>query len=118
MKRLEHLFSPITVSGMTVRNRIFMAPVSTHLADTQGRVTEELLAYYAARAKGGAGYITVPSVLVEKLSRYGTYRNVGLFEDWQTGNLRQLTDAVHTHGACIGAQLLHPAVAAPSSYNE
>lgn len=118
MKRFEHLFSPITVSGMTVRNRIFMAPVSTHLADTQGRVTEELLAYYAARAKGGAGYITVPSVLVEKLSRYGTYRNVGLFEDWQTGNLRQLTDAVHTHGACIGAQLLHPAVAAPSSYNE
>lgn len=118
MEGFKHLFSPITVGGMTVRNRIFMAPVSTHLADIQGRVTEELLAYYAARAKGGAGYITVPSVLVEKLSRYGTYRSVGLFENWQTGNLRQLTDAVHTHGACIGAQLLHPAVAAPSSYNE
>lgn len=103
---------------MTVRNRIFMAPVSTHLADTQGRVTEELLAYYEARARGGVGYITVPSVLIEKLSRYGTYRNVGLFEDWQTDNLRRLTDAVHSHGACIGAQLLHPAIAAPSSYNE
>lgn len=118
MERFDHLFSPITVGGMTVRSRIFMAPVSTHLADTQGRVTEELLAYYAARARGGAGYITVPSVLIEKLSRYGTYRNVGLFEDWQVENLRRLTDAVHAHGACIGAQLLHPAVAAPSSYNE
>lgn len=118
MKQFEHLFAPITVGNMTVRNRIFMAPMSTHLADTQGRVTEELLAYYAARASGGAGYITIPSVLIEKLSRYGTYRNVGLFEEWQVGNLKRLTDTVHAHGACIGAQLLHPAIAAPSSYNE
>lgn len=118
MERFGHLFSPITVGSMTVRNRIFMAPMSTHLADTEGRVTEELLAYYTARARGGAGYITIPSVLIEKLSRYGTYRNVGLFEDWQVENLKKLTDAVHVQGACIGAQLLHPAVAAPSSYNE
>ena len=105
MKQFEHLYAPITVGSMTVRNRIFMAPMSTHLADTQGRVTEELLAYYAARASGGVGYITIPSVLIEKLSRYGTYRNVGLFEEWQVGNLKRLTDTVHAHGACIGAQL-------------
>lgn len=118
MEPFTHLFSPITVGAMEVRNRIFMAPVSTRLADDAGRVTPALLGYYAARARGGAGYITVPSVLIEKLSRYGTYHNVGLFEDWQVDNLRQLTGTVHAHGAKIGAQLLHPATAAPSSYNE
>lgn len=118
MDYFTHLFSPITIGSMKVKNRIFMAPVSTHLADDTGHVTPALLSYYEARAKGGVGYITVPSVLIEKLSRYGTYHNVGLFEDWQIDNLRQLTDRVHIYGAKIGAQLLHPAVAAPSSYNE
>lgn len=118
MEPFKHLFMPFTVGSMTVKNRIFMAPVSTHMADTQGRLTQDELNYYAARAKGGVGYITVASVLIEKLSRYGTYRNLGLYEDWQVENLRQLTDLIHQYGAMVGAQLLHPAVAAPSSYNE
>ena len=44
MKQFEHLYAPITVGSMTVRNRIFMAPMSTHLADTIVLVSEELLA--------------------------------------------------------------------------
>lgn len=118
MEQFKHLFAPLRVGSMTVKNRIFMAPISTHMADTEGRLTEDELKYYEARAKGGVGYITVASVLIEKLSRYGTYRNLGLYEDWHVENLRRLTELVHAHGTMIGAQLLHPAVAAPSSYNE
>lgn len=118
MEEFKRLFAPLHVGGMTVKNRIFMAPISTHMADTQGRLTEDELRYYEARAKGGVGYITVASVLIEKLSRYGTYRNLGLYEDWHIENLRQLTQLVHRYGTKIGAQLLHPAVAAPSGYNE
>ncbi len=118
MRELKHLFAPLTVGSMTVKNRIFMAPMSTHLADAEGRVTDALLKYYETRAKGGVGYITVPSILIERLSHYGTYHNVGLYEDWQIENLKKLTDTVHVYGTKIGAQLLHPSVAAPSSYNE
>ena len=118
MEAFERLFSPLTVGNMTVKNRIFMAPISTHMADTQGRLTQDELKYYEARAKGGVGYITVASVLIEKLSRYGTYRNLGLFEDWQVEELRKLTGLLHAYGTKAGAQLLHPAVAAPASYNE
>ncbi len=95
-----------------------MPAVSTHLADEEGKVTEELLAYYETRAKGGVGLITVPSVLIEKLSRYGTYRNVCLYDAWHVDNLKKLTDRVHIHGAKICAQLLHPSMACPSSYND
>ena len=118
MTPFNHLFTPLTVGSMTVKNRIFMAPMSTHLADDGGRVTKELLKYYEARAKGGVGFITVPSVLIERLSHYGTYHNVGLYENWQIENLKTLTDSVHVYGAKIGAQLLHPSAAAPSRYNE
>ena len=69
MEEFKRLFTPLHVGGMTVKNRIFMAPISTHMADTQGRLTEDELRYYEARAKGGVGYITVASVLIEKLSR-------------------------------------------------
>lgn len=118
MEKYERLFTPLSVGSMLVKNRIFMAPISTHMADTEGLLTEDELNYYEARAKGGVGYITVASVLIERLSRYGTYRNLGLYEDWHIENLRQLTQLVHRYGTKIGAQLLHPAVAAPSSYNE
>lgn len=118
MALYSNLFTPLQVGGMTVKNRIFMPAVSTHLADEEGRVTESLLAYYEARAKGGVGLITVPSVLIEKLSRYGTYRNVCLYESWHVANLKKLTDRVHVHGAKICAQLLHPSMACLPSYNE
>lgn len=93
MEEFKRLFTPLHVGGMTVKNRIFMAPISTHMADTQGRLTEDELRYYEARAKGGVGYITVASVLIEKLSRYGTYRNLGLYEDWHIENLRAADSA-------------------------
>ncbi len=118
MSLYSNLFAPIKVGEMTVKNRIFMPPVSTHLADERGLVTDELLAYYEKRAKGGVGLITVPSVLIEKLSRYGTYRNLCLYEANHVGNMKKLTDCVHRHGTKICAQLLHPSIACPPSYNE
>ncbi|MDR2089032.1 MAG: NAD(P)/FAD-dependent oxidoreductase [Clostridiales Family XIII bacterium] len=114
----EHLFSPIAIGKLHVKNRVFMAPMSTHLSDEKGRVTEEMIAYYEARAKGGAGFITVAGVLMDRLSRYGTFRNVGLFEDEQTEDLRRLTAAIRAQGARACAQLLHPSTAASSAYNE
>ncbi len=118
MALYANLFTPLTVGNMSVKNRIFMPPVSTHLADEESRVTEALLAYYEERARGGVGLITVPSMLIEKLSRYGTYRNLCLYESWHVENLKKLTDRVHLHGAKICAQLLHPAMACPPAYND
>lgn len=118
MKQYPHLFSSIDIGSMHVKNRIFMAPMSSHLASTSGRLTDEMLAYYEARARGGAGYITIASVLIDRLSRYGTFRNVSLYEDAQIEELHRLTDALHRHGAAVGAQLLHPSTAALSRYNE
>ncbi len=50
------LFSPIKVGTQEVKNRVFMPPVSTNLAD-HGYVTDALVDHYTARAKGGVGLI-------------------------------------------------------------
>lgn len=56
MNTYEHLFTPIKIGNTTVKNRIFMPPLSTNLAD-KGYVTDALVKHYAARAKGGVGLI-------------------------------------------------------------
>ena len=49
-----HLFEPIKIGKTTVKNRIFMPPISTNMAD-KGYVTDALVEHYSARAKGGVG---------------------------------------------------------------
>ena len=51
------LFSPIKVGTQEVKNRVFMPPVSTNLAD-HGYVTDALVDHDTARAKGGGVFIT------------------------------------------------------------
>ena len=60
------LFSPIKVGTTEVKNRVFMPPVSTNLAD-HGYVTDDLVDHYRARAKGGVGLIITEVVTVEPI---------------------------------------------------
>ncbi len=54
----DHLFSPITVNRLTLANRIVMGPMGNlSMADPSGRPSEQMLAYFEARARGGAGLL-------------------------------------------------------------
>lgn len=112
-----HLFSPIQIGKMTVKNRIFMSAMSTALCDEHNRVTPEALAYYAARARGGAGFITSENVMVDEDSHYNIPNNMGLYQDDQIPGVRALADAVHQYGAKLALQLLHAGPAAASRLN-
>ena len=60
VNKLTDLFSPVQINEMRVKNRIAMAPMGNHLQADDGSVTEELLAYYETRSRGGAGLIISP----------------------------------------------------------
>ena len=49
------LFSPGKIGGLTLPNRIAMTAASASLSQPDGTMTEDMLAYYEARAKGGFG---------------------------------------------------------------
>ena len=51
------LFSPIKLGPLTLRNRIAMAPLTRQMAEPDGTPTDEMVAYYARRARGGLGLI-------------------------------------------------------------
>lgn len=56
---MAEIFSPILIGDVEVRNRLAYAPMDTHFATPDGYLTKKQIDYYIARAKGGAGFITV-----------------------------------------------------------
>lgn len=107
MHSYPNLFSPIRIGETTVKNRIFMPPISTNLAD-KGYVTDALVAHYAARAKGGVGLIVTEVTTVEPTYIY-LPGDMSIHDDSFIPGWEKLTAAVHLYGAKILPQLFHPA---------
>lgn len=101
------LLEPFVLKTAFLRNRIVMASMGTNLADPEGFVTEEMIAYYAERAKGGSGLILTELVTIEFPGGSGIERQLSIDEDKYIPGLRRLTEEVHRYGAKIFVQLNH-----------
>ncbi len=109
------LWSPLRLGPVTVANRVVFSAHLTNYAEG-GLPTEQHAAYYAERAKGGAGLI-----ITEEHSTHPT--------DWPYEKLihgfhaevlpgyRRITEAVHAHGTPIFAQINHNGGQASSMYS-
>lgn len=100
-----HLFAPLDLGFTQLRNRILMGSMHTGLED-HPRDFPKLAAYFGERAAGGAALLVTggfaPNV-VGWLAPFGSK----LSWPWEVSRHRQVTAAVHTHGAKICLQLLH-----------
>ncbi len=99
-----NLLTPIDVGTIRIRNRIVM-PAMHLLYTPEGEVTDQLVAFYAERARGGAGLIIVGGCTIDEYS--GGSNMIGLHEDRFIPGLKRLVREVHDNGALIGAQLYH-----------
>lgn len=112
------LFEPGSIGTMTLKNRLIMPPISTNLAGEDGTVSEELLGYYAERAQGGVGLITVENICIAyPLARHGAAQP-RIDDDAFIPGLRRLTDAIHQGGAKAAVELAHPGLNAVRRYIE
>src|SRR5258708_6861089 len=100
------LLTPARIGSLEIPNRIVMPPMTTRTADEEGYVTEDTLAYYLARARGGVGLITVEMASPEKAGRHRR-REVGIYDDRFLPGLTQLVDEIHRAGAKAAIQLGH-----------
>jgi 2,4-dienoyl-CoA reductase-like NADH-dependent reductase (Old Yellow Enzyme family)/thioredoxin reductase len=99
------LFEPIQIGGMTIKNRIAMAPMGTAFASPDGVFTEQALAYYEARAKGGAGLIIVENVGVDFHRNIHASNRPAIDNDLPLPRLAKLVKLVKKHGARVIIQL-------------
>ena len=102
----KHLFTPLTLRGVTLKNRIMSTGHDTSLP-VEGVVNEALLAYHRARAAGGAGLIVVQVAGVHETARY-TGRMLMAIDDGCIPGYRRLAETVHAHGCKVFGQLFHP----------
>jgi len=104
--QFPHLFSPLQIGGVTLKNRIFSSGHDTVMAE-DGLVTDRLIAYHEARAAGGAGLVVVQVAGVHESARY-TYHVLMATDDDCIPGYRRLADALHRHGCAVFGQLFHP----------
>src|SRR5208337_1328083 len=100
----DPLFERITINGLEVKNRIFMPAMHLNMASNY-EVNDRLTEFYAERARGGAGMITVGYATVDELS--GNPGNIGAHRDDFIPGLARLSAAIKDNGACSSVQLNH-----------
>lgn len=112
MSHYPHLFSPLTINGMTIKNRIIMPPMGTNLASLNGEVTQEQIDYYELRARGGTGLITIENICIDFPFASNGTTQLRIDNDQYIPRLFKLTETLHKHGACVGIQLNHAGASA------
>jgi mycofactocin system FadH/OYE family oxidoreductase 2 len=112
--RYKQLFTPLRLGPVTIANRIVFSAHLTNYAE-DGLPTEQHAAYYAARARGGAGLI-----ITEEHSTHPTdwpyEKLIHGFHPEVIPGYRRITEAVHRHGTPIFAQINHNGGQASSMY--
>lgn len=101
---MPSLFSSYRLGGLTLPNRTVMAPMGRVRAAAGGLATPSMAAYYAQRATAG---LIVTEGVQPSLVGQSNPGTPGLYTDEQTDSWRQVTDAVHTNGGRLFAQIMH-----------
>lgn len=104
--KLSHLFSPITINGMTVKNRAVMPPMGTGYGNADGTISDRLLAYLSRRAQGGTGLIITEVCAVVPRGK-GFSREIGVWSDEFIPGLSRIPAELHRFGAKAALQLHH-----------
>lgn len=99
------LFTPMTIRGVTLKNRIVVSPMSQY-SSVNGEPTDWHLVHLGKFAMGGAGVVFCEETSVSERSRK-TYDCPGIYTDAQARAWRRVTDFIRAQGAIAGMQLGH-----------
>ncbi len=116
--RYPHLFSSMQLGTVTLPNRIVMAPMSTQLGGTDGKVTPRQIAFYRARAEGGVGMIIVEFCCVHRATGLSEHRQLSLETPEHLEGHFRLVDTIRNAGAIACLQLQHGGSGVPRALVE
>jgi len=103
----SNLLSPGQLGPLEVHNRVVMPAMDQNNCTEQGLITDETIAHYEARAKGGVGLLIVETSAVSYPHGATARHQPALSHDRAIPGLRRLATAVHAHGTKIVVQICH-----------
>jgi 2,4-dienoyl-CoA reductase-like NADH-dependent reductase (Old Yellow Enzyme family) len=102
---MSKLFSPITLRGLTLRNRTVVAPMCQYSAQ-DGFANDWHLVHLGRFAMGGFGLVVLEASGVVPEGRI-SYADLGIWKDEHIAPLARIVDFLHSQGAAAGIQLAH-----------
>ncbi|SDU18708.1 oxidoreductase [Desulfobacula phenolica] len=100
----DPIFEPITINTLNIKNRIYLPAM--HLGMAQDfKITDQIIDFYALRAKGGAGMICTGYATVDELS--GNTQTIGAHNDKFIPGLKRLSKAIKENGSLAAIQINH-----------
>jgi 2,4-dienoyl-CoA reductase-like NADH-dependent reductase (Old Yellow Enzyme family) len=102
---MSRLFSPLTLRGTTLRNRVWVAPMCQYSAD-EGYPNDWHLVHLGGLARGGSGLVMQEATAVTPAGRI-TPSDVGIWDDDQADAFTPITAFIRGQGAVPGIQLAH-----------
>lgn len=99
-----NLFEPYPIGRLELKNRLVMTAMSTRLAGSRGEVTDRLTEYYAARAAGGVGMVTVEEASIHPQLPH-IPNALGIYGNHLIPGLKNLTGRIHDAGARASLQI-------------
>jgi 2,4-dienoyl-CoA reductase-like NADH-dependent reductase (Old Yellow Enzyme family) len=104
--KFKHLFTPVRVGNVTVKNRILSTGHDTSMP-TDGFVNDRLVAYHRARAEGGCGLIVMQVAGVHESARYTSHILMATADDCIPG-YRRVVEVCRANDCRVFGQLFHP----------
>lgn len=105
-KYYPNLASPITVNGVTFKNRIFGAPMSNPELDEACHMRKEDRAFHENRARGGMASVAIGLGIVDPVGRTHT-KEVALYDVMSLPSLKEMANAMHRHNCNAVMELAH-----------
>ena len=102
------LFQPVKIGKMEVKNRLAVPPMGTGFAADGGYVSDRLISYHEARARGGFGLIIVEVTAIDGERGLGSGHQLCIYDDKFIPGFKKLADTVHKYGTRLAVQLYHP----------
>ena len=105
------MFTPMTIKGITFKNRVFASPITTNRIVDHGYPTPEGIDVYETKARGGFALVTLTESFIDHAYSWRHEHGLNLWEKpmntFHMESIMTLTEAIKAHGAVASIQLNH-----------
>ncbi len=105
--RYPHVFQPLTVRGLTLKNRLEYSPTVVLKCSPEGEVTQEMLDFVAWQAKTGVGYLTIGNTPVVHSDSSAWVCELNVTQDRCIHGLEMMARTARENGAEMSVELAH-----------
>lgn len=106
-EKYPHLFRPIRIGNIRLKNRIIAAPTSPSMITTEGHFTPEMISYLEEKAMGGASVVTYGESIVHSATGKSHNKQLQLDSFGVKQGMAEAARAIHNAGAYANIQLSH-----------